>query len=320
MSNNSIIVYNQNLSKVNKSCNLNHKNDFKIIHINARSLYPNKILNLKLLAEDLKPLIICVSETWLTKDVPDVAINIPNFNVNRYDTNNCGSVCIYTHNSLLVNKLSNYATPSIKGLDILILKVQLGKFKSFIVTAIYLHPPVNKYLYSELINIFNYLTTLNKPIYVLGDFNINMLDNSNHISKSFKHYMTCNKLYQVITEPTRITETSKTLIDLCITNNKNINYAKSLCDNNIADHNTIVVSINLQVPKCEATVTKTFRSCKNYNKTKFNDILSSQPFDNLVFHSNIDNAILEFNNLFVTSLDTISPLVTKPVKKIYKHL
>ena len=57
-----------------------------------------------------------------------------------------------------------------------------------------------------------------KDFYLLGDLNCNMLDGSNnHKSSTLTNILDIYGLSQLISEPTRITPTSRTLIDLCIT-------------------------------------------------------------------------------------------------------
>ena len=55
----------------------------------------------------------------------------------------------------------------------------------------------------------------NKEIIILGDFNIDYNKTDN---RDFKSLLNIFGLNQVITEPTRTTKTSSTLIDLIITN------------------------------------------------------------------------------------------------------
>ena len=76
-------------------------NDLKIDHINAQSLLAN-MDEICLLINERKPDILCVSETWLTSDILDQHIAIPNFNVYRYDKGRGGGVCIYVTDNLNV--------------------------------------------------------------------------------------------------------------------------------------------------------------------------------------------------------------------------
>lgn len=53
------------------------------------------------------------------------------------------------------------------------------------------------------------------PIFLMGDFNIDMLADGNHV---FKHMLQKFFLTNVITQPTNYTTTRGTCIDLIITN------------------------------------------------------------------------------------------------------
>ena len=60
------------------------------------------------------------------------------------------------------------------------------------------------------------------PVLLSGDFNINMLDVHKKEVKELKNTLAHFCLDQVIDKPTRMTEISATLIDLLITDRKNI--------------------------------------------------------------------------------------------------
>ena len=104
-------------------------------------------------------------------------------------------------------------------------------------------PEGSKYLikgFSEVIEeqLTNVVKT-NKEIIILGDFNIDY----NEIDKrDFKSLLNILELKQVITEPSRTTEKSSTLIDLIITNRPDNITNKGVFPNSIADHDMIACS------------------------------------------------------------------------------
>ena len=58
-----------------------------------------------------------------------------------------------------------------------------------------------------------------KETYILGDLNCNLLDQTN-LDNDAKHLLRILEIYQfmqLITKPTRITQRSKSLLDVCIT-------------------------------------------------------------------------------------------------------
>ena len=84
-----------------------------------------------------------------------------------------------------------------------------------------------------------YIANLRK-LYLLDDFNCNLLPeanayNSSYLTKIFDIY----SLSQLITEPTRVTLASKTLIDLCITNSQENVTNSGVIHLGISDHSLV---------------------------------------------------------------------------------
>lgn len=82
----------------------------------------------------------------------------------------------------------------------------------------------------------------NKTNILLGDFNIDLMNDSCY-PKLLKKHIADSGMKQFINKPTRITENSRTLIDLVMSNNYNIK-AKMVLDNKISDHNNIEIILN----------------------------------------------------------------------------
>ena len=83
-------------------------------------------------------------------------------------------------------------------------------------------------------------------------------------------------LHQLITQPTRITPTSKTSIDLIYTNCPNKIMCSGVCHSSISDHSTVYVhqkQSGTGVLKGHNTIT--YRNLENYIRDNFrNDIMS----------------------------------------------
>ena len=78
----------------------------------------------------------------------------------------------------------------------------------------------------------------------------------------------------MITAPTRITETSATLIDVILTNNPNILTKCGTHEPSISDHQLIYGFVSAADHKQKSKVVS-FRSTKNLNIGKFNEDLSN---------------------------------------------
>ena len=113
------------------------------------------------------------------------------------------------------------------------------------------------------------ISSENKDIYLLGDFNINLLkiDEDNKIDE-FYNVICSNFLVPHIIHPTRITSDSATLIDNIFSNN--LNFSQALSGNltvSISDHLPqilIVPKDDIKVPKKQ----NLFKHEKNYDLRK----------------------------------------------------
>ena len=119
-------------------------------------------------------------------------------------------------------------------------------------------------------------------------------------------------LSQSVSDSTRITQDSKTLIDLCVTNCPDkINFTNSLNEHVIADHNSILVSINLKKEKDNTKIAITSRNHANYSPEILRNFLLTLPFQNILFSDNIDTAVATFNELFQYAVNCLAPYVNK---------
>ncbi len=118
--------------------------------------------------------IFCVTETWLTHSVFDQHIALPDFTVYRHDKGRGGGVCIYVRDFLTVTPINVNIDP-IEGVESLWLTVQCRKLPSTIIGCLYRHPQSKSHSYDYVTDVFNYMPLCNKPFYVSGDFNCNIL-------------------------------------------------------------------------------------------------------------------------------------------------
>ncbi len=102
-------------------------------------------------------------------------------------------------------------------LEAVSLEVKQANSQSFIISTIY-RPPNSKT--ENLLKIERFIELVdneNKEIYILGDLNINLLAQNVSIAKKLQEIMELYQLTQIIDYPTRITESTKSLLDVCIT-------------------------------------------------------------------------------------------------------
>ena len=80
----------------------------------------------------------------------------------------------------------------------------------------------------------------NKEIYILGDLNINLLVQNVSIAKKLQEIMELYQLTQIINDPTRITEFTKSLLDVCITSSPEKIVSSGVIHLGISDHSLII--------------------------------------------------------------------------------
>jgi hypothetical protein len=128
-----------------------------------------------------------------------------------------------------------------------------------------------------------------QEIYLLGDLNCDMLDSSSHVTKRSNLLMESYQLSQVITQPTRVTQSSSTLIDVCITSNPEHIILSDVISLGISDHNLIhVVRKSNSVAKTHSHKSVRVRNFKNFNANSFQEDLVNEPWHLIELQSNID--------------------------------
>ena len=170
------------------------------------------------------------------------------------------------------------------GLECLILNVVLSPKMNFNIIVLYNPPKHNVTFYQSFDDLLKALNHRSENI-VLGDFNINWLDKN--CKQKLKTVISKHKLHQIIKEPTRISKTSKTLIDLIFTNkpdrvSKTYNLLTGL-----SDHNMILVIRKLTKKRLQRL---SFKQNHNYVQTRIPKQKINQ-FENELKRLNWDNVL-----------------------------
>ena len=214
---------------------------------------------IKLLVEDRQIDVLCISETWLSPDLPDHFIDIPNYNLYRCDYGKGGGVCIYVKIDLKI-KVLNLEIEKLEGVEHIWLTIQHRMLPSVIIGCVYRHPKAAVNSFEYISNILKIICMKKKPIFVLGDLNDNQFNPNSKLIKIVKRL----NLNQLIKKPTRITRTSSTLLDVIITNNVEKVIQSDVYPGPVADHELISVCIDIKKPK-KIPQQKRFRCKKQYS-------------------------------------------------------
>ena len=190
-------------------------------------------------------------------------------------------------------------------LEALCVEVRKPKSKPILIVSCYRLPNSNHEVLKLIENLIKNLDNEEKEIVILGDFNYDLLNRSvTHNSDNFLEILNLYQLHQLINEPTRITETSKTLIDVVITNKP---------ENYLSDHSLVYTSRKLSVPKSKHKVVVT-RCLKNYNSHECNEDLKY----NFDFDTSDPNEMWEsWKNIFNMVFEKHAPTRIRKVRSEY---
>lgn len=152
---------------------LSTPDDFKsrsgigFIHWNIRSLLP-KMDSVRIWADSTDAGFIVLSETWLSKAIPDSGINISGFSLFRCDRlKRGGGIEIYELNKFLTMVIT--AISISKMFELLVLKIELSKDAYLTLASCYRPPSANS---DFLVLLEQHLSAIEfNEILLVGDFN-----------------------------------------------------------------------------------------------------------------------------------------------------
>ena len=301
------------VNKINKDL-MNYKNKFTIAHINARSLNKN--------IEELREIIyktnfdaIAISETWLTKNTPHGRFELNNYSIFRCDRKNKrgGGVLWYIRDHYQTKVIK---TPCSKEVPEMIwVEVATGG-KKLALGCLYKAPKIPYGVFANLYDALMSIYVKYEHAVLVGDFNCNMLELDAYSTKLLiDSFIEPFSLRQLIEEPTRITNSSRTLIDLVLVNKPQNALFSGVCDApGVSDHCFTYVAYSLKKEKFKPyKITK--RDFKNVDWDSFNNSVEYTPWENILCVENINDKVTIFENYMNDILDKFAPFKTFTVKK-----
>jgi hypothetical protein len=215
----------------------------KIMHLNVRGLI-NNLSKLKAFMTEVKsPAVWAVTESWLLPENNTELLNIPGYRVERFDVpkRKSMSIAIYVPNEIKVDK---FFSRKDKLSHRVWLRIKYKK-ERYTVGIIYALPASGQLFIETIANEIEEFLGLATLGIITGDFNINMLDIYNPHSVALLNTIKEANLSMVLTDPTRVTKTSATLIDhvyVTETLRSRSSFAEAFiinCEAHISDHNPV---------------------------------------------------------------------------------
>ena len=294
--------------------------NFSVLHLNARSL-GNKMTEFLTFLTSLTHsfTVITVTETWVN-DVTQISIPDYNCFLKPRTGSVGGGVAIYVRNTIhCINRvdLDEFASQYFEFSSV---SLYYNNHKHTTVGVVYRPPNTDINLFSsDYSMLLTKLSHEKNKLFITGDFNINLLNYEVHsethsfLDDAFSHF-----LYPVITQPTRFSPTSATLIDNIFARNLPENYLSGILLNDMSDHLPVFYVANEKHNDLKS-VKYVLRKYRNYNEnaiTSFANKISNISWDNIIAPNDTNLSYNNFMNIFGSLYNEYFPLITKRIKII----
>ena len=239
-----------------------------------------------------------------------------------------GGVGFYIKNNFNFKVLENLSVIVDGIFESLVICVEAGS-KKFILANIYRpNTAIHNISLAEQLDIFNnelsnlleQISNLNKPAYICGDMNIDLLKiNAHKPTETYFDNISAFGFLQLITKPTRIVNFSATLIDHLLTNDIKNNYKSGIITSDISDHLPFFHFIDIPIPPVKSKFITTRIFSENVF-VKFADLLRRISWHDVL---NCQDAQLSYDNFhktFFELYDLHFPSVTKKFNKNFNKL
>lgn len=184
----------------------------------------------------------------------------------------------------------------------------------FLITTWYRPPKSPVELFDKFEEILIKLDSSNKEYYILGDLNCDLISSKIgfHTTK-LVNLLDNYQLMQLIEQPTRVTETTKTLIDLFITNSKENLTKWGTITTSISDHNLIYAIRKVGIRRGSPRFIET-RNFKNFIEAKFMDDIKNTVWPSPNNENDINIVWEKWKFKMQSILDKHAPCRTKRIR------
>ena len=242
------------------------------------------------------------------------------FITNHRTSKTGGGVGIYLQDCLQYKLIQNCTISNPEAIESLFIEILNPLAKNIIVGTIYRPPNQNFSVFiDEFNNILSIISKDNKKCYLMGDFNLDLLNYEHHSkTQDFLASLFSYMMIPLITRPTRVTAYSATLIDNIFTNCFSHNILSGNILNDFTDHFPIFAFFNNEYfPKKQEFKLST-RDFREENVLIFQSCVSQVDWSSVVIgqdpNSAFDAFLLEYNRHYENCFPIITTKTNRPNK------
>ena len=288
-----------------------NKRGLHLIHLNINSIL-SKIDELRVIAKKSRASVIRITESKLDKTILDEEINIDSYELVRSDRNrHGGGVVCYIRNDISFSVRGDFSSE----IENIFLDIFLPKTKLILIGILYRQPVQSGFLDKLSTAISKTSCFDNQEVYILGDLNINLINNQKHTPNGIKRYQefcSLHGLKQLITSPTSVTDNSSSLLDHVLTNSTDRISQSGVVYTDLSDHQLIYCTRKVNRTKFSTHKYIRTRSLKNYSQSSYLEKLNEINFPNYSKFKDINDAYSDFIGKVTSVIDQIAP--TKEIR------
>jgi exonuclease III len=297
----------------NSCVNFNSIKGLKFAHLNINGLR-TKFDDLKSFLITHNFNIFSLNELRLPKHFKSSFYEITNYTFIPFINSIRGGSCFYIRKDCAYNEVK-FLTCFPEYTEVNILNVKFPYTKPILIINIYNSPAVDKLNFLNSLNaLLIELSQHDRNILIMGDLNINLLDNNSH-SYLLKSLAKQFNLDQFITSPTRIDKQSETLLDHVYGSHFFRNSYSGTFDLTDSDHKGVFLIKHNKVPKIPYKIIS-IRKYANLNFEKVSSELLNIDWSELTTMNNADDILHFFESQVLDILNSHAPITKRRVKGI----
>lgn len=290
------------------------KAKLKIANVNVRSLLPS-LNEIKQMISSFKFHILGITETWLKNEIDNGQIAIDGYNFFRMDRDDRGGgVGVYIRADLQATVLDIVRVD--RSLEQLWLAVKISNV-NYAIGVLYRPPSQSVIDAVDLLedSVTNVLP-ISDQIILIGDINIDLLKLHNNACNLFYNFLESVNLTQIVQKATRITKTSRTLIDIIAVSNKNLvaSDVEHIDMHSVSDHQLVVCNMNISVPKGKPKNIK-YRDFKHLNIDHFRNDLCNLNWQQILDTNDVNQKVNLLTDNVLYLFDMHAPFRTVKISK-----
>ena len=265
--------------------------------------------------------VLAINETRLNYSIFDQEVKVQGYDIICRDRSTNGrfggGVCFYIRSNISYSVCTDLDSELRTDLDcelleIISIEIRKHNSKPFVITSWYRPPNSLHELFTHINTLLGKLDSENVEHFLMGDLNCDLQSKDNGNVRALLNITDIYGLEQLINEPTRITPSTSTLIDLIFTNRPENVYRSGVSHVAISDHSLVYAYRKISIPTFSKGVNLiTYRQFKHFNSANFYADILAQPWDEIKQLYDPNDMWRRWKELFLNVCEKHAPTKTK---------